>query len=88
VVRKPLGVSESSSRTLDQRLAIKVPALNTAMLRLRARLPPSSGLRQAALWDAVRKAIEAYNRRDLVAASIGFHPGSSTTRIGSSSRRA
>ena len=74
MVRKPLRVRESSSRTLDQRLAIKFPTLNTAMLRLMARLPPSSGLRQAALWDAVRKAIEAYNRRDLVAASIGFHP--------------
>jgi ketosteroid isomerase-like protein len=31
-------------------------------------------MRQSALWRAVRLAIEAYNRRDLEAASLGFHP--------------
>jgi ketosteroid isomerase-like protein len=74
VVRKPLQVRQESSRTLDQRLAIRFPGLNTASLRLMARLSPNSRLRQAALWTAVRKAIEAYNRRDLAAASLGFHP--------------
>jgi ketosteroid isomerase-like protein len=74
VVRKPLQVREQSRRTLDQRLAIRFPGLNAGVLRLMAVLPPSSGVRQAALWRAVRMAIEAYNRRDLEAASLGFHP--------------
>lgn len=39
-----------------------------------ATLPPSSRVRQAALWRAVRMGVEAYNRRDLEAASLGFHP--------------
>jgi ketosteroid isomerase-like protein len=39
-----------------------------------ATLPPSSRIRQAALWRAVRMGIEAYNRRDLEAASLAFHP--------------
>jgi ketosteroid isomerase-like protein len=74
VVRKPLQVREKTSRTLDQRLALRFPRINRAGLRLLAGLPPRSGVRQAALWRAVRLAIEAYNRRDLEAASLGFHP--------------
>ena len=39
-----------------------------------ATLPPRSRIRQRALWRAVRMGVEAYNRRDLAAASLGFHP--------------
>jgi ketosteroid isomerase-like protein len=74
LVRKPLTVREQSSRTLDQRLAIRFPRLNAAVLRLMTRLPPTSRIRQAALWRATRLAIEAYNRRDLEAVVTGFHP--------------
>jgi hypothetical protein len=74
IVRKPLQVREHSSRTLDQRLAIRFPGLNAALPRLMSGLPPSSRVRQAALWRAVRISIEAYNRRDLEAVSLGFHP--------------
>jgi ketosteroid isomerase-like protein len=74
VVRKPLQVPERSSRTLDQRIAIRFPQLSAASLRLVASLPPSSRLRQAVLWRAIRLAVEAYNRRDLAAVSTGFHP--------------
>lgn len=74
VVRKPLRVRERSSRTVDQRLAIRFPALSAASSGLVSRLPPRSPIRQALLWRTVRLAIEAYNRRDLVAASAGFHP--------------
>ncbi len=42
--------------------------------RLIARLPPSSRLRHAWLWRNARLALEAYNRRDLDAAAIAFHP--------------
>src|SRR4051794_13340970 len=48
--------------------------MNRAGLRLMARLPPRSGVRQAALWRAVRLGIEAYNRRAFEPASLGFHP--------------
>ena len=74
VVRKPLRVRERSSRTLDQRLAVRFPRLSAVSFGLFDRLPPRSRVRQALLWRSVRLAIEAYNRRDLAAASAGFHP--------------
>ena len=70
MVRGPLEVRERTSRTLDQRLAIRFPAVAALGGRLLARLPPGSGLRAR----SVRIAIEAYNRRDLLAASVAFHP--------------
>jgi ketosteroid isomerase-like protein len=74
VVRKPLGVRERSSRTLDQNLALRFPRLVAPSLRLIGRLPPRSRLRQAALWRATRLALEAYNRRDLDAVVAGWDP--------------
>ncbi len=74
VVRKPLRVRERSSRTLDQRLFLRFPWLAAAPFRLIAKLPPGSPIRQAALWRAVRLAVEAYNRRDLDVVAIGYHP--------------
>jgi ketosteroid isomerase-like protein len=73
-VRKPLGVRERSRRTLDQRLLLRFPSLSAALFRAVAKLPPRSRLRQALVWRAVRLAVEAYNRRDLDAVAIGFHP--------------
>jgi ketosteroid isomerase-like protein len=74
VVRKPLRVRERSRRALDQRLLLRFPWLATASFRLIAALPPASRIRQAALWRGVRLAVEAYNRRDLNAVVIGYHP--------------
>jgi ketosteroid isomerase-like protein len=74
VVRQPLQLRERSSRTLDQRLAMRFPRLHAVQARLLFRLPPRSRLRKAALNRAVRLALEAYNRRDLDAVAIGFHP--------------
>ena len=74
VVRKPLRVSARSRRTLDERLALRFPRPFAAYARLISRLPPSSRLRQATLWRAARRALEAYNRRDLDAVVIGCHP--------------
>jgi len=74
IVRKPLRVRERSTRTLDQRLSLRFPRLAAANSRLIARLPPTSRLRQAALWRGARLALEAYNRRDLDAFLTGFHP--------------
>jgi ketosteroid isomerase-like protein len=73
-VRKPLRVRERSSRTLDQRVAMRFPRLNAASLRLLAKLPPRSRLRQALVWRGIRLAVEAYNRRDLHAVAIGYRP--------------
>jgi hypothetical protein len=74
VVRKSLRARERSSRTLDQRLLLRFPRLTVAYLRLIDKLPPGSRLRQAAVWRGVRLGLEAYNRRDLEAAVIGWHP--------------
>jgi ketosteroid isomerase-like protein len=74
IVRKPLRVRERSARTLDERLSLRFPSLAAASYRLIGRLPPRSRLRQAALWRAIRLAVEAYNRRDLDAVALGFPP--------------
>jgi ketosteroid isomerase-like protein len=67
-------VREQSGRTLDQRLALRFPRLGAAYFRLFLKLPPRSRLRQAAVWRGARLALEAYNRRDLDAIGIGYHP--------------
>jgi ketosteroid isomerase-like protein len=74
MVRKPLRVRERSRRTLDQRLYLRFPRLAAANARLIGKLPPGSRLRQAAVWRAARLGLEAYNRRDLDAVVIGWHP--------------
>jgi hypothetical protein len=74
VVRKPLAVRERSSRTLDQRLSLRFPRPFDAYVRLIGRLPPSSRLRQAALWRGSRTGMEAFNRRDLDAFLLGYDP--------------
>jgi hypothetical protein len=75
VVRKPLRVRERSSRTLDQRLALRFPRLVDAYARLFGRLPPSSRLRQAFMWRNARLSVEAINRRDLDSLLMGhYHP--------------
>jgi ketosteroid isomerase-like protein len=71
-VRKPLRVGERSRRPLDQRLSLRFPRLTAASFRLIGKLPLGSRLRQAALWRAIRLAVEAYNRRDLDAVAISF----------------
>lgn len=75
VFRRPLRARELSSRTLDQRLLLRFPRLAAAYVRLIARLSASSRLRQAAIGRGVRLGVEAYNRRDLEAAVVGWDPG-------------
>jgi ketosteroid isomerase-like protein len=74
IVRKPLRARECSRRTLDQRVFLRFPRLGAASFRLIGKLPPGSRLRQAAVWRTARLGLEAYNRRDLDAVLIGFHP--------------
>jgi ketosteroid isomerase-like protein len=74
VVRSPLRVRPKSRRTLDQRLSLRFPWLAAASSRALAKLPPSSRLRQTVLRRIVRLGVEAYNRRDLEAVVIAYHP--------------
>jgi len=74
LVRKPLRARERSSRTLDQRLAIRFPRLTAAFARLIGKLPAGSRVRQAALWRTAQLGVEAYNRRDLDAVAINYRP--------------
>jgi ketosteroid isomerase-like protein len=74
VVRRPLRVRERSSRSFDQRLALRVPRLTDRYSRLIAKLPPTTRIRQAAIGRAAQQAVEAWNRRDLDALLVGYHP--------------
>jgi len=49
LVRLPVRVRERSGRTLDQRLALRFPAIAGVSARLIGKLPPSSRLRRAFL---------------------------------------
>jgi ketosteroid isomerase-like protein len=74
IVRQPLRGRDRSHRTLDQRLAIRFPRLAAPAFRLIAGLPPTSRVRQAILRRTVRLSVAAYNRRDLDAVAIAYHP--------------
>ena len=68
-VRKSLRVRDQSSRPLDQRLALRFPRLADAFARLIiGHLPPTSRVRQAAVWRGSQLGMEAFNRRDVDAA--------------------
>jgi hypothetical protein len=73
-VRTPLRVRERSGRTLDQRLALWLPRASRLARRWGSRLPPNSRLRRASLPRTVALRYEAFNRRDLEAALINYHP--------------
>jgi ketosteroid isomerase-like protein len=73
-VRQPLSARERSRRTLDERILLRFPWLTAALVRLLAKLPPRSRLRQALLRRSTRLSCEAYNRRDMEALGITYHP--------------
>jgi ketosteroid isomerase-like protein len=74
VVRTPLRTRDRSSRTLDQRIALRLPRVAAACFRWVGKLPPSSRVRRASLSRGARIGAEAYNRRDLDAVVIAYHP--------------
>lgn len=74
-VRRNVRVTQASGRTLDQRLLLRFPRLTAVYVRLVGRLPTGSRLRLVAIRRGVRLGVEAYNRRDLEAAVIGWDPG-------------
>jgi ketosteroid isomerase-like protein len=73
-VRMPLRARERSHRTIDQRLALRFPGPAVALYRLVDLFPPRSRIRRLSLQRAARMGLEAYNRRDLEAASLAFTP--------------
>jgi ketosteroid isomerase-like protein len=71
-VRTPLAPRPSTTRSLDQRLALRYPGVARANLRALLRMPPSARPRRLALARIVVQALEAYNRRDLAAVVAPF----------------
>jgi ketosteroid isomerase-like protein len=74
IVRQPLQARTRSRRTVDERLALRFPALAAASLRLIGRLRPRSRVRQAALARAAMLSVGASNRRDLEAVVASWDP--------------
>ena len=73
-MRSRLTVRPQSRRTLEERLAIRVPRAATLLSRLVWLLPPHSRLRRAALSRGIQRGIEAYNRGDYEAVLAGYDP--------------
>jgi ketosteroid isomerase-like protein len=73
-VRSALRGRAASGRALDERLAIRFPWLSATIARRMGKLPLGSRVRRALLRRVVELAMEAYNRRDLHAVELAFHP--------------
>lgn len=73
-VRHQLRIRRRSRRTLDQWLGVRFPRLTVRCMRPITRLTLHSRLRRAVWVRAWQLTAEAYNRRDLDAVVIGFHP--------------
>jgi ketosteroid isomerase-like protein len=74
IARRPLQLTNALTRPLDQRLFMRFPRAARLGARLIGSLPPGSRIRQAGLERTVRLSMEAYNRRDLDAVAVLFHP--------------
>jgi len=73
IIRKPLRVRQRTSRTLEQRLAIRFPWLVAIQASLMARLSTGSRLRNLMVWRGSQLGMEAFNRRDVDAAVLAGH---------------
>ena len=69
----PMGSADHSRRRLEQHLGVRFPRLLNLFARRIWRLPPGR-LRRALVSRNVRTAWEAFNRRDLDAAFMLYHP--------------
>jgi ketosteroid isomerase-like protein len=75
-VRIPLaGAATRRHRTLDERIAVRFPALNRWLSAAWAELPRNSRLRRALLVRGVRQGFAAGNRRDFDFLLTRFDPG-------------
>src|SRR5438309_2282774 len=73
-VRQKLAPVQRATRTLEERLALRYPWFVGLWARLIARLSPNSRLRQALLSRTVRNSLAAYDRGDIEAILLAFHP--------------
>jgi ketosteroid isomerase-like protein len=71
--RQHLRCRERSRRTLDERIAIRLPAIAASLTARVSRLPPSSKLRQRVLARAVCRGFAALQRGDFEAALGSFY---------------
>jgi ketosteroid isomerase-like protein len=78
VVRTPMGSADHSRRRFEQHLGVHFPRLLELFARRMWRLPPGR-LRRALVSRNVRMAWEAFNRRDLDAAFMLYHPDCEST---------
>src|SRR5204862_4087620 len=74
IVRKPLPATHSASRTLDERLMLRLPRFFRAVGRLPLRLPVTSRLRQTLIARSISQALDAVNRRDFEAVLPKYNP--------------
>lgn len=61
-------------RTVDERLAVRLPKLTNALWRGMRSLPLRSRLRATLTKRLIRKVLAAYNRRDWDVILSGYHP--------------
>src|SRR4051794_6901587 len=72
--RQKLSPRQRATRTLDERAAVRFPRFARLLGRLIAVLPPGSRLRQALLARTVQNGLAAYDREDVEAILLAFHP--------------
>jgi ketosteroid isomerase-like protein len=69
-------VAASQRRSLDERLAVRLPRLYRVVARAITRLAPESQLRRLLLVRRVQRAYAAVNRRDFDLVLVGWDQGS------------
>jgi ketosteroid isomerase-like protein len=74
VVRHPLTLAAHSSRRIEERLALRLPYIQSLVARVWSKRPPHSRLRQAILPRLVRSGFEAANRGDFAVAFANYDP--------------
>jgi ketosteroid isomerase-like protein len=74
MARHSLVLAVDSSRRLEERLALRVPYIQTLMRRAWWERPPRSRLRQAIVPRLVRQGFEAVNRGDYEVAFANYDP--------------
>ena len=73
-VRLKLSPRQRSTRTFEERLALRYPWFADLLARMIALPPPKSRLRQALLSRTVQNGLAAYDRGDIEAIILAFDP--------------
>jgi ketosteroid isomerase-like protein len=73
-VRLKLSPRQRSTRTFEERLALRYPWFADLLARMIALRPPKSRLRQALLSRTVQNGLAAYDRGDIEAIILAFDP--------------